>query len=90
MLEVHTGDVDERRAPKGADSAAPAGMGAWKSITNLALVVAALGGLGLGLILAFTRPAGERLQGPLGLLFIVLVATTAMLGLVTTVSHKRF
>jgi len=64
-------------------------MNPWKRITILALVISALCLLALSLVLGFTRPAGERMEGPLGLLFILLVATTATLGLVTTVGNKR-
>ena len=88
MLEVHTEDVDEQGAPDDADPAASAVMNPWKGITNLALAISAIGGLALGLVLGFTRPAGERMQGPLGLLFILLVATTATLGLVNTIGDK--
>lgn len=86
---MHTEDVNERRAREDASPTESAVTKPWKRITNLALLISGLGGLGVGLVLGFTRPVGERLQGPLGLLFIVLVATTGTLSVVTTVGDKR-
>ena len=86
---MHTVDVNERGAPDGADPAGSAGMNPCKRIRNLALVISALGLGALGLVLGFTRPAGERMEGPLGLRFVLLVAATTMLGLVTMVGDKR-
>ena len=89
MLEVHTEDVDEQGAPDGADPTPSAVRNQWKRITNVALIITALGGVALGLVLGFMRPAGERMEGPLGLLFILLLATTATLGLVTAIGDER-
>ena len=86
---MHTEDVNERGALEDASPAESAGTKPWKRISKVALVIIAFGGLGVGLVLAFTRPAGERLQGPLGLLFVVLVAATGTLGFVTAVGDKR-
>ena len=61
----------------------------WKRVASLALLGSGVGGLALGLLLGFTRPAGERLQGPLGLLFILFVVASGTLGLVTTVKGTR-
>ena len=88
-IEVHTEDVNERGAGEDASPAESAVTKPSRRLMNLALIISSLFGLGLGLILGITRPAGERLQGPLGLLFMILIATTGTLSFVTTVGAKR-
>ena len=89
VLEVHTEDVDEQGVTDGADPTPSTVRNPWKRITNVALIITALGGAALGMVLGFTRPAGERMEGPLGLLFILLVAAMATLGLVLAIGDER-
>lgn len=89
VLEGHTEDVDEQGVPDGVDPTPSAVRNPWKRITSVALIITALGGAALGIVLLFMRPAGERMEGPLGLLFILLVATMATLGVVTAIGDER-
>ena len=58
MLEVHTEDVDEQGAPDGADPTPSAVRNPWKRITNVALVITALGGVALGMWASPRVPTG--------------------------------